>query len=132
VPRDGARAAELFRQVADQGEVRAYYWLGLLYGTGTGLPQDYEEALKWYREGAGHGDPSALYALGRAYQRGQGVASDTTQALLWYILSERGGHKDAGDRIAELSASTDPATISEAQRLADAWQHYTHVEWNHS
>ena len=121
-----------FEEVADKGEVRAYYWLGRLYATGAGLPQNYDQALKWYREGAAHGDPSALYALGDAYQKGQGVASDTTQALLWYMLSARGGDKNAGDRITELSASADPATISEAQQFANAWQHYTHVEWKHS
>ena len=41
---------------------------------------------------------------------------------MWYMLSERGGYKYAADRISQLSATVDPATIDNAQRLADAWQ----------
>ena len=46
---DFATALRLFRPLAEQGDGRAQYNLGVMYDKGRGAPQDYAEAMKWYR-----------------------------------------------------------------------------------
>ena len=48
-------AMRLFRPLANQGNAAAQTNLGLMYGTGLGVPMDYVEAMKWYRLAADQG-----------------------------------------------------------------------------
>ncbi len=41
-----------FRSLANEGDAKAQYNLGLLYEMGLGVKQDYPEAAKWYRKAA--------------------------------------------------------------------------------
>ena len=41
-----------FRSLANEGDAKAQYNLGLLYEMGLGVKQDYQEAAKWYRKAA--------------------------------------------------------------------------------
>jgi uncharacterized protein len=122
VARDGARAAELFKQCAAKGETNAYAMLGELYARGDGLPKDDAEAIRWYTEGARNGDANALLKLGEAFEAGRGVQQDPAQALMWYILSEQQDPERAGARVRQLTTELDPATVSQAERLAEAWR----------
>jgi TPR repeat protein len=122
VARDGPRAVELLQQSAAGGAVYAYAGLGDLYVNGDGLPKDDAEAIRWYAEGARHGDADAMRKLGEAYESGRGVPQDPTQALMWYVLSEQQDDERAGARVQELSAQLDPATVSRAEGLAEAWR----------
>lgn len=63
------------------------YRLGLLYATGTGVPQDYDQAVKWYTKSAEQGHPTAQYNLGVMYENGIGVIKDSEQAAKWYTKS---------------------------------------------
>lgn len=49
VASDYAKAAELFRPLAEQGNASAQSGLGLMYGLGQGVQKDYVEAEKWLR-----------------------------------------------------------------------------------
>ena len=44
---DYETAVRLYRPLAEQGDYRAQYDLGLIYDKGLGVPQDYKEAAKW-------------------------------------------------------------------------------------
>ena len=70
VPKDGARAAQLFQQAAAQGQ-DAYAQLGDLYasGDGDGIGQDYAAALRWYDEAARNGDPRGFISSGTRTSR---------------------------------------------------------------
>jgi len=46
---DYAKAIELFRPLAEQGNASAQGSLGLMYGLGQGVQKDYVEAEKWFR-----------------------------------------------------------------------------------
>jgi len=67
VPQDYARAAELWRQAAEQGHVEAQLNLGLMYGKGQGLAQDDVQAYAWLTAAATQGneiaDSSREFAL---------------------------------------------------------------------
>ena len=62
--KDYALAAQLFRPLAEQGNAKAQYNLGLMYDKGQGVPQDAQEAVKWYRKAAERGFAKAQVNLG--------------------------------------------------------------------
>ena len=55
-----------FRPVAEQGDAKAQFHLGLMYANGEGVPPAYQEAVKWLRRGAGQG----TRASGGSWARG--------------------------------------------------------------
>jgi len=59
---DYATALTEFRPLAQQGDARAQYNLGLMYHHGEGVPQDHTEALRWYRLAVAQGDEDAFTA----------------------------------------------------------------------
>ncbi len=59
---DYTTALRLWRSLADQGNARAQSTLGVMYGTGQGVPQDYAPAGKWCRLAAGHGSALAHHS----------------------------------------------------------------------
>ena len=88
---DYARAAQLSRSLAEQGDAAAQFHLGVLYAQGRGVPEDDQEALKWYRKAAEQGYAPAHYNLGWMYHQGQGVPQDYPAARKWYRkAAERG------------------------------------------
>ncbi len=83
---------------------------------------DYAAALKEWRPLAERGDPKAQTGLGALYGNGQGLPQDYVQAYKWFSLAAALGDeiaRDNRDRAAELM---NPAQITEAQRLAQAWK----------
>jgi TPR repeat protein len=89
---DYAAAMNYWRALADQGNARAQYDIGLMYELGQGAPQDYEQALYWYLRAGKQGNASAQYELGDMYARGLGVPRDQTQAVAWYSKAADQGH----------------------------------------
>jgi hypothetical protein len=49
---DYATALRLWRPLAEQGNVKAQYKLGTMYGAGQGVLRDDAEAVKWFRRAA--------------------------------------------------------------------------------
>ena len=50
-----AKAANLFREAAEQGHVSSQFNLGVMYDTGVGVPKDMTEATKWICKAAEQG-----------------------------------------------------------------------------
>lgn len=93
-----AKAAKLYRPLAEQGEVKAQIVLGSMYDTGLGVPQDYIEAAKWYLLAAKQGNSNAQFKLGSMYDIGLGVPQDYKEALKWWRLAA-----EQGDAFAQLN-----------------------------
>jgi uncharacterized protein len=80
VPRDYARAAEIYRRVArDNPSVQ--WRLGVMHDEGQGVPVDPVEAVRLFRRAAAENDPNAHASLGVMYVNGRGVTTDYTQAM---------------------------------------------------
>ena len=93
VPRNEARAVELFERAAEKGHKRAQLNLGTLYLRGQGVPRDVIQARAWLEKAAANGDPYALYALGRAMSESMGPASaDLVRAADLYRQAAEKGH----------------------------------------
>jgi TPR repeat protein len=78
---DYATALRLWRPLAEQGNARAQFSLGLMYNEGKGVPQNYAEAVKWYRLAAEQDIASAQHNLGIKYATGEGVPQDYAEAI---------------------------------------------------
>ncbi len=73
---DYATALREWRSLAEQGNAKAQFFLGLMYSKGRGVPQDYAEAVGWWHKAAEQGVAEAQYNLGVMYDRGLGVTQD--------------------------------------------------------
>jgi len=56
---DNSTALQVFRPLADNGNMEAQYHLGYMYQTGTGVVESPAEAMKWYQLAAKQGHRSA-------------------------------------------------------------------------
>jgi uncharacterized protein len=96
---DNATALRLFRPLAEQGDARAQYRLGIFYENAPmGVPRDYVAAASWYRKAADQGVSGAQYALGVMYIHGLGVPQDYSAGMNWYRKAA-----DQGNAIAQYA-----------------------------
>ncbi|MEP6828315.1 MAG: tetratricopeptide repeat protein [Aestuariivirga sp.] len=111
----------LFKPLAEQGDVVAQFSVGWLYEHGRGTSQNYAEAAKWYQLAANQNDILAQLRLARLYYEGNGVPQDYVLSHMWFNVAAAQGNiwsESERDRIAKLMT---PNQIAEAQRLARAW-----------
>jgi TPR repeat protein len=80
---------------AAEGDVRAWYILGLMHDQGYGGAQDKCQAASCYRKAAERGQFEAQYRLGSLYYHGQGVLRDVKQAAEWYKQAAEQGYAPA-------------------------------------
>ena len=78
---DAARAAELYRNAAEQGHVPAILALAECYELGIGTEQDKASAYLLYKKAAKAGDADGFYHLGRCLLRGIGTGRDAANAF---------------------------------------------------
>ena len=92
---DDQEAVSWFRKAAEQGDVDAQLWLGVMYANGKGVPEDDQEAASWYYRAAEQGHAEAQYSLGLRYSYGRGVPEDGREAVFWYRKAAEQGHAEA-------------------------------------
>jgi len=95
---DYKTAYKLWLPLAEQGNARAQFNLGLMYDKGRGVPQDDKEAVKWCRLSAEQGDAKAQYNLALMYEDGRGVPQNYKEAVRLYRLSA-----EQGDALAQYN-----------------------------
>jgi uncharacterized protein len=89
--RDHGRAAQWYRQAAQQGHAKAALGLALLLKNGDGVPVDKTAAAHWLGVAAQAGDAHAMFLLSNAYADGEGVPPDPRRAR---DLLERAADRD--------------------------------------
>ncbi|MDR2695515.1 MAG: sel1 repeat family protein [Deltaproteobacteria bacterium] len=102
VPRDYAKAAQLFRKAAEQGLMMAQHNLGAMYATGRGVPQDYAKTVHWWEKAAEQGLALAQVNMGKMYENGRGVPTDYAKAMQWYQKAAEQGAMEACDYISMM------------------------------
>jgi TPR repeat protein len=98
--RDRARAAQWYRQAAQQGHAKAALRLALLLKNGDGIPADKTAAAHWLGVAAQAGDAHAMFLLSNAYADGDGVPADPRHAR---ELLERAADREYPAAIQELA-----------------------------
>ena len=79
-----AKAAELWRPLAEGGDAAAQYSLGTLYAEGRGVARDDATAFSWFQKAAEQGNAAAQYNVGASYASGTGVAQSAADAAKWF------------------------------------------------
>ena len=63
VPQDKEKAAELYNEAGNKGDVIAQYTLGYMYDKGDGIDKDRDKAILWYEKAAEQGHEAAQNRL---------------------------------------------------------------------
>ena len=109
-------------QQANQGNAIAQCSIGVMYGTGRGVPQDDVQAVKWFRLAADQGFAEAQFNLGGMYGSGQGVPQDFVQAHMWFNLAAAQGNENGKKGRDLVAKKMTPQQIAQAQELARNWK----------
>ena len=91
---DYKEAVKWYRLAAEQGDAKAQYYLGMMYGDGRGVPRDEKKAIKWLLKAAEQRSVGAQRLLGAIFYYGWGV-QDYTEAAKWYKKAAEQGDRDA-------------------------------------
>ncbi len=98
-----ARAATLYREAAESGDLAAQNNLGEFHETGRGVPRDTAVAIQWYRRSAEQGFGPAQFNLARLLAFGMGTERDTSQARDWATKAQAQGIAQADELLRLLS-----------------------------
>jgi uncharacterized protein len=120
VKENNPEAKKLYRKSAENGDVRAQNYLGLI----NDIKKNYKEALRWYKKSANQGNADGQFNVGYKYFYGQGVPKDNVLAYMWFSLAGgnegfASGYGTGGRKRAEMEMTS--AQIAEAQKLAREW-----------
>jgi hypothetical protein len=77
-------AVQIWRPLAERGDPRAEYMMGLVFNLGRGVTRDNAAAVQWYQRAANHGVAAAQVNLGTMYANGDSVPQDYAQAIKWW------------------------------------------------
>jgi hypothetical protein len=92
---DYARALQETRPLAQKGDPRSQYGMGVLYENGYGVTKDLKLAAAWYLKAAKQGNTDAQYNLGAMYEHGVGMPVNYPEAARWYRPAAEQGDIDA-------------------------------------
>ncbi len=113
-----AEALQAWQQAAEAGDSRSALYVGVLYDSGSGVPQDAAQALIWYRRAAEAGSAVGAFNVGVLYDAGQGVPADPRQAAAWYRRAAAGGFGRAQYNLAMMYEAGSGVPRSTARAVA--------------
>ncbi len=116
--KDYAAAVEIYRRLAEQGDVKVQNRLGSMYSSGRGVTKDAKEAIRWYRRAAEQGSGNAQWNLGLDYEGGLGVSQDYMHAYMWDSLAADQGIAIAAMSRDDVAAKMTSVEIAQAQTMA--------------
>ncbi len=90
-----ARALEILKPLAENGDSQAQVTLGIMYDFGHGVAKDPAKAIEWYIKAAEQGIPVVQHDVGVKYFQGQGVEQDYLKAAYWWEQSANAGLADS-------------------------------------
>jgi Sel1 repeat len=114
-----SEALRVWRPLAESGDPRAAFGLGLLYDLGEGVGQDAAAAYLWYRRAAEAGFVPAEFNIAVMYDSGLGTARNAAEAAVWYASAAAHGNARAEYNLAQLYAAGEgvPRNLD----VAEAW-----------
>jgi len=89
------RAFSMWKAAAEQGHVRARFYLGTCYDFGSGIRRNVKRAMFWYHQAALANHDVAQYNLALGYRDGLGVQRSQRTAGKWLRVSAAAGNLEA-------------------------------------
>jgi len=99
-----ATALAEWQPLAEQGDAKGQFGLGLLYANGWGVDLDDDQALKWYGLAAEQDHGEAAYNLGVMCANGWGVPQSDEEAFRWYSMAAENGFTTAQTSLGKMYA----------------------------
>ncbi len=115
---DFASALKEWRPLAEKGDSRAQYNLGLMYYDGQGVPQDYAQAANWFERSAQQDYVKAQHNLGAMYGAGKGVKRDHVVAYKWLNVCAAKGDAGCVSQRDLIAKKLNASKLATAQRMA--------------
>ena len=78
--------------LANQGNAKSQYKLGLMYELGMGIEKDLSQAFVWYQKSADQDYAKAQYNLGIFYALAKGVEKNIEQSKYWIRKANENGY----------------------------------------
>lgn len=110
-------AVESMRELAENGNVHAQYFMGKLYLDGSLVIPDSEAAMNWFHKASINGYAPAQYALGKLLLQGKVIDRDKEEGIQWLTRAAEQGHSYAQCLLERQSASTAPEVFLAVTRL---------------
>jgi hypothetical protein len=82
-------ALECFKIAANNGDMLAEFYLGIMYRDHVGIPEDKAQAFKWLQDAAVHGFYDAQVAMWQAYTIGNITVANADQAGKWFSIASK-------------------------------------------
>ena len=92
-------AVESMRELAENGDIHAQYFMGELYRDGPLLPPDWVMARYWFDKAAKQGYAVAQYALGKLYLSDDASVHDSELGIQWLEHAAYNGNHYASYRL---------------------------------
>lgn len=93
---------EELQRLAEQGDVEAQYYLGIMYSDGDGIQRDYKKGFFWCEKAALQGYPEAQFVVADMYECGDGVERNIEKAIEWYKKAAENDNDDAKSELIRL------------------------------
>jgi TPR repeat protein len=131
---DYARSFELWKPLAERGDLNAKYFVGLHYYFGLGVTKDHNKAREWYEKAAVKGHPAAQLSLGTMHENGDTVPQSFSMAYMWYYASAIQGNEVAPKKMNILYREMKllPNQIHRAEEMARPYIMNPVIEMNES
>ena len=131
---DYATALKLWSPLAERGNVKAQFYLGMFYHHSTGGRRNYTKARQWYQKAANQGHAKAQVNLGGMYDEGLGIPQNYALAAEWYRKAAEQGNVQGQYNLGLMhfygtGVSRDYAKAAKLFRMAAA-QGYRNAQFN--
>lgn len=107
--KDGTKALIWLTKSAEQNNVSAQVYLGILYATGGSIKPDTNKAVFWRELAATNGDAQEKWSLGNAFLFGYMVPKNLDRAVHWIEAAAELDHPHALVKIVEIYSKSDNA-----------------------
>lgn len=109
--------------LAEAGDPRAQYNLGVSYSFGNGIAKDPQKAFFWTLMAANNGDQRAKVNVASMYMEGKGTPRNIPEAVRWYEKAAQDGDVNADMSLAKIYRDGIGGQVD----FAKAFQHYSYA-----
>jgi hypothetical protein len=129
VPRNLAKAFDLYQKASESGLAVAQYNLAFMYDMGLGVEKDQKTANEWYHKSADQGYAPAMLNLGMNIAGGEGTNQDLVEGMKWIDLARFFTQHEQDMQVKwhirgaydYLQQRMSPAQFEEAERRTKTW-----------